>query len=102
MNTPDPVQPVAIPWYRSKILQGVVAGVVAQVFRVLESRFGVHILPGLDVEVVGWIMDVIAAGAVAYTARARLKQEAAPTVVLTKQKAESINATTQPPPGGTQ
>jgi hypothetical protein len=93
-TTPDPA-PAAIPWYESNILRGIVTGLVAQVLARLQSRFGMHLIPGLDTELVNWIMDAITAGAIAYTTRARVIQKVAPTLVLTKQKAEDINAAAQ-------
>lgn len=89
MSDTDP--PAAIPWYQSNVMRGIVAGAVAQVIARAESRFGVHLIPGADVEIVSWIMDGISAAAIWYTAHARVTQKAAPAVVLTKQKAEDLN-----------
>ena len=35
----DDQAPVAIPWYKSKILQGVVTGIVAQLISRLQSQY---------------------------------------------------------------
>ena len=93
MNSPDPLEPVAIPWYKSKILQGILTGIVAQIVARLQSVYHIDITVwGLDVpSLVQWLMDLITAGAIAYTTHARVTQKSAPAVVATKKQADDIN-----------
>lgn len=103
--------PSAIPWYKSKILQGIITGVVAQLISKVQVRYNLDLsVWGITAnDIVSWTMDVITALAVGYTAHARINQTVTPpTIVLTKKQAEDINTQTvktldpnaPPPPGG--
>lgn len=86
--------PVAIPWYKSDIMRGIVTGVVAQLIAKLQAKFHLDLAAwGLsDGTIVTIVMDGITALAIAYTARARLTQKSAPSITLTAKKAETINS----------
>jgi len=89
----DDTPPAAIPWYRSRIIQGIVAGVVAQVISRLQAQyhFDITVWGFTANDIVSAIMDGITAIAVAYTAHARVMQTTAPQIVSNQPKADVIN-----------
>jgi hypothetical protein len=99
VTTQDQVTPTAIPWYQSKIMRGIVIGFALQIINKVQTKFQVDVSAfGFSAnELAQYVLDLFTAAAVAYTAKARIKQEAAPQVVLTKNKADVINAQAPPP-----
>jgi hypothetical protein len=89
----DDQTPAAIPWYQSKVLQGVVTGLVAQVVSKVQAKYNFDItVLGITVnDLVSGVMDLITLVAVGWTARARLTQKTSPQIVASQPKADSIN-----------
>lgn len=89
----DDPAPVAIPWYKSKILQGVVTGIVAQVISRLQNQYHIDLtVYGVTAnDLVSGIMDLITVAAIGWTTRARVTQTTAPQIVASKSTADSIN-----------
>lgn len=83
----------AIPWYRSRILQGLLTILVTQVAAKVAAQFHINFaLFGLDVNsIVQWLMDLSSAGALAYATHARTTKPVPP-VTLTKAEATAVNA----------
>lgn len=100
MNTPDPTQPVAIPWYKSRVLQGILIAVVSQGILRVKQQFGLDLtLYGVDANSgAAWLLDVISALALAYSTRARISGPMPPVVTTTQPKADAINNLVNPPP----
>jgi hypothetical protein len=98
MNTPDPVPaapPVAIPWYRSRIMQGLVTVVVTQLVAKIEAHYHVDLsVLGISVDdAVQGVMNAIAAFAAYWAIHARVSP-AVPIpqiVTVTAAKAEQLN-----------
>lgn len=86
--------PAAIPWYKSTVLRGVLTIVVTQIVNYLQGHFHIDAqVLGLSVnDVVGWMMDVISAGALAYMTHGRITQKAAPAITATQSKADQVIA----------
>lgn len=92
---PDPITnaaPVAIPWYKSHILQGILTVVVTQLIAKVTSLYHIDFaVLGLDVNsIVEWLMNIISAAAVAYATHARVTKPI-PLVTLTKIGADKVN-----------
>lgn len=85
--------PAAIPWYKSTILRGVLTIVVTQVLAHAQAQFHFDAqVMGLNVnDVVGYIMDLISAGALAYMTHGRVTQKSTPTITGTQAGADQIN-----------
>jgi hypothetical protein len=89
--------PVAIPWYKSAVLRGILIAVLTQVLDKVQIRYHMNLsVFGLNAQdVADWAMDAITAAAVGYAAHGRVTKPS-PVVTLTKAKADTINV--QPPP----
>lgn len=89
--------PAAIPWYRSHVLRGILIIVVSQVVSRLQSKLHIDIsVYGFSTaDLVGWMMDVISAGAAYWAFNARATK-AMPTITVNKTQADAINATSPP------
>ena len=85
--------PAAIPWYRSTVFRGILTIVVTQAINKSQAEFHFDAtVLGLGVnEVVGWIMDLISAGALAYMGHGRATATSLPTLTGTKSAADEIN-----------
>lgn len=86
--------PAAIPWWKSTVFRGILTIVVTQVISKAQAQyhFDATVL-GLGVnEVVGWIMDLISAGALAYMGHGRATATSLPTLTGTQTTANQINA----------
>jgi hypothetical protein len=96
----DDGRPAAIPWYQSKIIRGIVAGVVAQIIKRVQETYHIDLsVLGISAnDLVAGAMDFIALAAVAFTARARLTQTSAPVITASKKKADVININSAPAP----
>lgn len=92
--------PVAIPWYKSTVLRGILTIIVTQIVGKLQTQYHFDTtVAGLGVnDIVSWVMDGISAGALAYMTHGRVTQRAAPAIVGTKSTADQINATIPSPP----
>lgn len=100
MSTPIPVVPTdgAIPWYRSQQFRAILTIVVTQILARLstyaEAKYHFNIT-ALDVnaaDIVAWTMDTISSLAAYWALHARGTQKSAPQIVLTKSKADAVNA----------
>lgn len=85
----------AIPWYKSRILQGILTVAVTQLIGRVQAQYHVDLsVMGISVtDIVSWLMDMISAGALAWAAHARiaLSVPIPPVVTLTKSEAEAAN-----------
>jgi len=97
MNDRQQDAPVAIPWYKSAVLKGIIIAVLTQVLDKIQIRYHMNLsVFGLDAQVIAdWAMDAISAAAMGYAAHARVVKPS-PVVTLTKAKADAVNI--QPPP----
>jgi len=87
----DPIkQLTAIPWYQSKVLQGIIVSGASQIVASLQSHGVIKIAPDVDfwVEI---IFQVIAIGAAAYAFIARTHKPTPP-VSISRASAEATNA----------
>lgn len=89
--------PVALPWYRSRILQGLLTIVVSQLVARIQTQFHIDFMGMSVTDIVNWLMDAITAGAVYWATHARLAPQVPipPVVTLTKSAADQLNT---PPP----
>lgn len=99
MNTPAPVV-VAIPWYKSQVLQGLLIAVVSQGILRIKQQFGIDLtIYGIDANSgAAWLLDVISALAIAYSARARIASPLPQVTATTAQAAALNNPPTAAPP----
>lgn len=86
--------PAAAPWYKSKILQGILTIVVTQVIGKLQTLYHFDTtLLGFGInDIVAWLMDIISAGAAFYATHARVTQKTVPVMTGTQTTADQINA----------
>jgi hypothetical protein len=98
--TDDTTAPVAIPWYKSAVLRGILIAVLTQVLDKIQIRYHMNLsLFGLNAQdIADWVMDGISGAAITYAAHARVVKPS-PVVTTTKAKADAINL--QPPPPAT-
>lgn len=89
--------PVAIPWYKSAVLKGILIAVITQLIDKIQIHYHMNLsLFGLNPQdIADWAMDAISAAAMGYAVHGRVTKPA-PVVTLTKAKAEAINE--QPAP----
>jgi hypothetical protein len=87
-----------IPWYKSRILQGLLTILITQLIAKITSLWHIDFaVLGLDVNsVVEWLMNIISAAAVAYATHARVTKPIPP-VTLTKTEADKANLTPELP-----
>jgi hypothetical protein len=87
--------PVAIPWYKSAVLRGLIAIVVAQLITKAQARYHINFsVFGLDTNsIVDWVMNSISGLAVAYAVHGRVTK-ANPQITSTQTKADAINEVT--------
>jgi hypothetical protein len=97
--------PVAIPWYKSAVLRGLVTIASALIIKVLTAvlkKYQLDLDLGfIDVTadtLTDWIMDGVIPAAIGYAVHGRVTKPS-PVVTLTKAKADTIN--NQPPPPAT-
>jgi hypothetical protein len=95
MNTPAPIPtPVApaIPWYKSPVLQGLVAIVISQAIAKAQAKWGLNLSAyGIDASgATQWTMNLISVAAVAYATHSHVTSPPA-IVTLTKARADTIN-----------
>lgn len=85
--------PAAAPWYKSKILQGILTIVVTQLIGKLQTLYHFDTtLLGFGInDIVAWLMDVISAAAAFYATHARITQKAVPIMTGTQSTADQIN-----------
>jgi len=85
--------PAAAPWYKSKILQGILTIVVTQLIGKLQTLYHFDTtLLGFGInDIVAWLMDLISAAALAYTTHARVTQKTVPVMTGTQTTADQIN-----------
>lgn len=84
----------AIPWYKSRILQGLLTIVVSQIVARVQAQFHVDFMGISVTDIVNWLMDAITAGAVYWATHARVVPAVPipPVVTLTKSAADQMNA----------
>lgn len=89
----DKVPPAAIPWYNSTVLRGILTIIVTQLVGRLQTQYHIDTtVLGLGVnDIVGWVMDLFSAGALAYMTRGRLRQKASSIITGTQSAADQIN-----------
>ena len=81
--------PSNIPWYKSAIMQGLIASIVAQALA--RSNLASVITSDEAVGIINWALDGISAAAIAYAAHARALKPI-PTITTSKAKADAANA----------
>jgi len=89
MSSPDPTPPTAIPWYQSKVIQGVAVSVLSQILA--RTKFASLFTSDNVTAIVGYVFDGISAAALWYSTHARVTQKSAPQVVSSQTKADVIN-----------
>lgn len=86
---------VALPWYKSRILRGLLTIVVTQLIAKITAQYHINFaILGLDINsIVEWLMNLISAGAVAYATHARVAPSVPipPVITLTKASADAKN-----------
>ncbi len=82
-----------IPWYRSKILQGILTSIVAQVLA--RSKLSSIITSDQAVQIIDFALDSISGAALAYAAHARVTKPIPP-VSISKASADATNASNAP------
>jgi len=92
MNSPDPVAdsaPAAMPWYRSKIVVGLVTVVVTQLVDHIQQRYHTNIgVLGFTInDIVSAVCDALGAASAYLILHSRVTQKAAPQITLTKKGA---------------
>jgi hypothetical protein len=87
----------SIPWYKSRILQGILTIVVTQLIAKITGMWHIDFaVLGLDVNsIVEWLMNIISAAAVAYATHARATKPIPP-ITLTQTGADKANLTAPP------
>lgn len=86
----DTTQPAAvpdsIPWYRSKILVGVLTAIAAQVLSRVQAKYHVDAsVYGINAnDLATWALDAISALGAGLAVHGRATQKAAPAITLTK------------------
>lgn len=85
----------ALPWYRSRILQGLLTILVSQAVARVQAQFHIDFMGMSVTDIVNWLMDAITAGAIYWATHARVAPAVPipPVVTLTKSEADQINAT---------
>jgi hypothetical protein len=93
MNSPDPVPPAVIPWYKSTILRGILIAFATQLIDKIQIRYHMNLsLFGLNAQdVADWAMDAISAGAMAWAVKGRVVGPVPP-VALNKAAAQAANS----------
>jgi hypothetical protein len=83
----------ALPWYRSRILQGLLTIVVSQIVARVQAQFHIDFMGMSVTDIVNWLMDAITAGAVYWATHARVAPQVPipPVVTLTQNQADQIN-----------
>lgn len=76
----------SIPWYRAAVLRGILIAVISQVIARVQARYHIDFaVLGVNANtIVDWLMDMIAAGALAYASHGRITKPLPP-VTLTKE-----------------
>lgn len=82
----------AIPWYQSRILQGLLTIVVSQVISRVQARYHVDFMGMSVTDIVGWIMDAISAAGVYWATHARVAPSVPIPAVITLTKAQATEA----------
>lgn len=95
--------PVAVPFYKSRILQGILTIVITQLVARIQSRYHVDFMGISVTDIVNWVMDALSTAGAYWAAHARVASDVPipPVVTLTKANAQEINdkvPTLQPPP----
>ena len=89
----DPQTVTAIPWYKSRILQGLLTIVVSQVVAKVQAQWHID-FQGMSVtDIVSWLMDAISAFGVYLATHARVAPSVPipPVVTGTQSQADVIN-----------
>lgn len=92
MSTPNPVPTPVIPWYQSKVIQGIIVTFVLQVLA--QTKFASLFTSDNVTAIIGYIFDGISAIALWYATHARVTQKAAAPLVSSQTKADAINVST--------
>lgn len=86
---------IAVAWYRSRILQGLLTVLVTQMISRVQAQYHLDLaVMGFGVnDIVSWLMDLISAAALTYAAHARVAPSVPipPVVTLTKSEADKVN-----------
>jgi hypothetical protein len=92
--------PAAIPWYRSRILQGLLIAALVQGLGILKRQYHIDLsIYGLDANsIASWLMDALSAAAIAYAAHARVTLPM-PMVTGSRASAQAINFPVEPTAG---
>ena len=92
----DTSKTVAMPWYRSRIIQGILTIVVTQVIRRLQTKYSIDfaLWPTLATDIVNGAMDGLSTFGVWWALHARVAPSVSipPVVTLTKGQADEINS----------
>jgi len=85
--------PQAIPWYKSRILQGILTIIFTQVIARVQSLYHIDFMGMSVTDIVNWLMDVISAAGAYWATYARVMPSVPipPVVTLTKSAAEAAN-----------
>jgi hypothetical protein len=88
------VNPTAVVWYKSRVLQGLLAIVVSQITSRLVKNYGIDMMGLSTADIVSWIMDAISAAGVYIATHARVAPSVPipPVVTGTQAAADAINS----------
>lgn len=84
----DPVPTTVIPWYQSRVLQGIVVTAVSQL--ISQTKFASLFTSDNVTTIIGYVFDGISALSLWYAAHARATK-ASPPLVSSQAKADAIN-----------
>jgi hypothetical protein len=90
----------AIPWYRSRILQGLLTIIVTQIVAKVTAQYHINFeVLGLSVnDIVAWLMNLISAGAAAWAVHARVAPSVPIPAVVTLTQGGADKANLAPTP----
>jgi len=88
MSSPDPVPTPVIPWYQSRVIQGIIVTFVSQL--ISQTKFASLFTSDNVAAIIGYVFDGISAIALWYAAHARATK-VNPPIVSSKTKADVIN-----------
>lgn len=80
---------VSMPWYKSKILQGILVTFVLQVLS--RTKFASLFTNDQVTSIIGYVFDGISAAALWYSTHARVTQKTVSPLVSSQAKADTVN-----------
>ncbi len=92
MNTPDPIMPTAIPWWKSAVIQRLALSIFVQILAVTHLS---QYVAGVDLSaLVDDILEAIGIASAAWAVHARVRKPM-PSIVATQAKADAVQVPPQ-------